>query len=106
GRQPGAAGPVDEPLGDEGARGLPGAVDDGRPLPALHLPAGRLQPVGEVGVLAGADVLAEAAELLEHRAAEGGVRRLREAPAPVAGPAAPPARPACPCKGRPRPPTA
>jgi hypothetical protein len=55
-------------------------VHDGRLLAPLDLPAGVAQAVGQVGVLGRADVLAEAAHLLERRAAAGHVGRLGIAP--------------------------
>ena len=46
-------------------------------LARLDLPAGLAQPEADVGVPAGADVVPEAAHLLEGRAADGAVGRLR-----------------------------
>src|SRR4051794_1690140 len=80
-REPGPSRAVQGLLADEARHGLAAAVHDGRLLAPLDLPPCLLEAVGEVGVLGGADVLAEAADLLEGRAPAERVGRLREAPA-------------------------
>src|SRR5207302_4277389 len=55
-------------------------VDDGCCLAPLDLPSRRPQPVGEVGILGGADLLPEAANSFERLAAARDVGALGIAP--------------------------